>query len=289
MNPGEELWLSVFPPREPNPKREAEHIAHEGAPKLPYPSEKLIRSAARYCDVLVVHSYYWPGGDRPPWYIPTFRPKDRAKFDQLRETAHRHGMKLVPYFSPYYYKSTKTIARDDFVEEMKYALEELKVDGFYFDGISMDFRESYRIIRQARKLLGPDRVLHVHCSSDPLRSRRVYCPFIDTYADSILRGESGREGLPLDDFLRYTLSGRNISNAVGYWCYYGSTGTTSTHTYVNNDPTKEHIDTAFKAGVRFPRTEIGFEVIWPEDNGHLDFFDRYYYGKFRNGDDDGAK
>ena len=42
-------------PRNPIPKREAEHIAHEGAPKLPYPSEKLIRSAARYCQVLVVH------------------------------------------------------------------------------------------------------------------------------------------------------------------------------------------------------------------------------------------
>ena len=274
MKKGDEIWFSVFPPRPYNWPRAFEPIAHEGAPKQPYPSTKLIRSAARFCKVLVVHSYIWPGGDRPPWLIPTFVPSDRRQFDRMRDDVHRSGMKLLVYFSPFYYKSLRHVPGDDFLAEMRRALNDYKVDGFYFDGISMDFRQSYRIIRQARQLLGGDRLLYVHCSSDPLGSTRIYCPFIDTYADFILRGEAGRGGLKLDDFLRWILSGHNISNAVGYWCYYGSTGKKG---YVKDDPTAEHIAAALRNEVRIPRTEIGFEVIWEPGSGHLDFFDREYY------------
>ena len=128
-------------------------------------------------------------------------------------------MKLVVYFSPYYYKQVQRIAGDDFVAEMKRAIQEYRVDGLYFDGISMDFRQSYRIIREARRLLGDKGVLYVHCSIDPL-GIEIYCPFIDTYADYILRGESGR-GQQRRNSYRWTVSGYNISNTVGYWCYYG--------------------------------------------------------------------
>jgi hypothetical protein len=132
------------------------------------------------------------------------------------------------------------------------------------------------IIRLARQILGPDRILYVHCSSDPLGSTTVYCPFIDAYADFLLRGEAGRGDLSRDDFVRWVLSGYNISNAVGYWCYYGSTGKAG---YVADDPTHEDIEVALKYEVRIPRTEVGFEVIWKEDSGHLDQFDKVYFGR----------
>ena len=138
------------------------------------------------------------------------------EFIRVRDEAHKRGMKVVVYLSPYY-----STAPDIFAE-MQRVLNEYKVDGLYFDGISMDFRKSYAVIRRAREILGDNRILYVHCSSDPLYDGRIYCPFIDTYADYILRGEPGVWGLKLDDFLRWTLSGYNISNAVGYWCYYGS-------------------------------------------------------------------
>ena len=274
MRKGEEIWISVFPPRLYNWKRACEDLmAHEGNEgPFTYPSTALIRSAARYCQVMVVHSWLWPGGDRAPWKIPAFVPKDRKQFDRVRDDLHRAGMKMVPYFSPYYYSGK------DFFAEVRRALEEYKVDGLYFDGVTMDFRTSYEIVRETRRMLGDERILFRHCTSDPLESARIYCPFIDTYCDYIYRGESGRAGLELDDFLRWTLSGYHISNAVGYWVYTGSTGKPG---YVLQAPTREHIDAALRHEVRLPRTEIGYEynLAWKPHDGHLEFFDKYYYGE----------
>jgi hypothetical protein len=274
LKKGEEIWVSLFPPRPYNWKRAYEDLmAHEGnEPPYTYPSTALIQSTARYCKIMVVHSWWWPGGDREPWKIPTFVPKNRKEFDRVRDDLHRAGMKLVPYFSPYYYSGK------DFFAEVKRALDEYRVDGFYFDGVSMDFRTSYEIVRKTRRLLGADRILFRHCTSDPLASARIYCPFIDTYCDYIYRGESGRANLDLDDFLRWTLSGYNISNAVGYWVYTGSTGKPG---YVRQAPTREHIDAALRHEVRLPRTEIGYEhhLAWEPNDGHLQFFDRYYYSE----------
>ena len=105
MQKGEELWFSVFPPRPYNWARAYDDLmAHEGNEEpYSYPSASLIRSTARFCKVMVVHSWFWPGGDRAPWRIPRFVPKDMEKFNQMRDEIHRNGMKLVPYFSPYYY------------------------------------------------------------------------------------------------------------------------------------------------------------------------------------------
>jgi hypothetical protein len=274
MRKGEELWISVFPPRPYNWKRAYEDLmAHEGNEEpYTYPSTALIQSSAKYCRVMVVHSWFWPGGDRAPWKIPAFVPKDRKEFDRVRDDLHRAGMKMVPYFSPYYY------AGKDFFAEVWRALEEYKVDGLYFDGVTMDFRTSYEIVRRTREMLGDDRILFRHCTSDPLASARIYCPFIDTYCDYIYRGEAGRAGLELDDFLRWTLSGYNISNAVGYWVYTGSTGKPG---YVRQAPTREHIDAALRHEVRIPRTEIGYELnlAWKPSDGHLEFFDKHYYGE----------
>lgn len=274
MRKGEEIWISVFPPRPYDRKRADEDLmAHEGnEPPYSYPSTELIRSTARYCKVMVVHSWFWPGGDRAPWKIPEFVPKDRKEFDRVRDDLHRAGMKMVPYFSPYYYSGK------DFFAEVRRALDDYKIDGLYFDGVTMDFRTSYEIVRKTRQMLGDDRILFRHCTSDPLASARIYCPFIDTYCDYIYRGEAGRADLELDDFLRWTLSGYNISNAVGYWVYTGSTGKPG---YVRQAPTREHIDAALRHDVRLPRTEIGYEhnLAWKPGDGHLEFFDKHYYGE----------
>ncbi len=278
MNKGDEIWFSVFPPRPYNWKRAYEDLlAHEGNEEpYAYPSKELIQSTARYCKIMVVHSWFWPGGDRAPWLIPEFVPKDMEKFKQMRDEIHRNGMKLIPYVSPYYYKNTNTT--EGIFDEIKRVLNEYKADGVYFDGIANDFRKSYQVVRKTRQILGEDRILFRHCTTGPLASARIYCPFIDTYCDYIYRGESGRAGLELDDFLRWTLSGYNISNAVGYWVYTGSTGKPG---YVRQAPPAEHIDAALRNEVRIPRTEIGYELNlgWEPNDGHSDFFDKYYYGK----------
>jgi hypothetical protein len=274
MKKGDEIWFSVFPPRPYNWERAYEDLmAHEGNEEpFAYPSRELIKSTARFCQVMVVHSWFWPGGDEKPWLIPEFVPKDMEKFIRVRDDIHRNDMKMVPYFSPYYYVG------DDFWGQVNRALNRYKVDGLYYDGISSDFRHSYHFVRKTRRILGEDRILFRHCTTDPLGSARIYCPFIDTYCDYIYRGEAGRADLKLDEFLRWTISGYNISNAVGYWVYTGSTGKPG---YVRQAPIAEHIDAALRNEVRLPRTEIGYEygLVWEPNDGHLDLFDKEYYGK----------
>lgn len=278
---GEELWLGVFPPRLANPKRLAESVAHEGRADQPYPPNEIIRSDAKYCRVLAVHAYFWkdvPEALKPktgtyagrpnPWLTDRHVPSDMKEFVRMRDEAHRLGMKFVVYLSPYY--STAP----DIAAEMKRVIDEYKVDGLYFDGVSNDFRKSYRIVRQARQLLGDDGILYIHCSTDPLGSARVYCPFVDTYADYILRGEAGRADLPLARFLRWTISGRNISNAVGYWCYYGSTGKPG---YVNQLPTAQDIQSVLAAGARLWRTA----QFWSQSGADIGTFDEAYYGRLK--------
>ena len=270
----EEIWVSIFPPRPFNWKRSFESLAHEGGrkplEKYAYPSNELIRDVARFCKVFAVHSYIFPGGDKAPWLIPAFVPSDMKEFARVRDEVHGAGMKLIPYFSPYYYRGP------DFPAEIRRALDEHKVDGLYFDGVSMDFRKSYQLTRKAREMLGDDRLLYVHCSSDPLGSKTIYCPFIDTYSDYILRGEAGRGGQSLDAFLRYIVSGYNISNAVGVWCYYGSTGAAG---YVHKVPTSPDIDAALRNHVRLWRTKVVWQVHGKASDEAVDAFDREYYGK----------
>ena len=150
--------------------------------------------------------------------------------------------------------------------------------------ISTDFRKSYAVIRRAREILGDNRILYVHCSVDPLKDGRIYCPFIDTYADYIIRGEAGVYGLKLDDFLRWTISGYNISNVVGYWCYYGSnrqqgydSSTPKSYTYFDTLPTAEHIDAALRNKAFIWRQ--GQEWSQPKLKDDLAAFDKDYYGK----------
>ena len=126
----------------------------------------------------------------------------------------------MPYCSPYYCNAP------DIFGEMERVLDEYEMDGLYFDGwcpMRDDFRPGYYLMRRAREILG-DRILYMHSSTDPFGSVDMYPPFAFAYADFCLRGESGRGEGDLDTFLRYTVSGRQISNTVGMWCYYGSMG-----------------------------------------------------------------
>lgn len=295
---GDETWLSVFPPRPYNWNRAFEALEHDGGegPNA-YPTNDQIAAAAKYCKVLTLHAGIWK--DIPedlkeklssiprykqyvhgsmPFASTTHVPLDMTEFVRVRDEAQKRGMKVVVYLSPYY-----STAPDIFAE-MQRVLSEYRVDGLYFDGISMDFRKSYAIARRARAILGDSRILYVHCSSDPLNDGRIYCPFIDTYADYILRGEPGVWGLKLADFLRWTISGYNISNAVGYWCYYGSNrqqgydaSAPKAGRYFNTVPTSEHIDAAIENKVFIWRQ--GQDWSQPQTRDALAAFDKEYYGK----------
>jgi hypothetical protein len=244
--------------------REAEQVAHEGRPRpfpeAAYPSTEILEDAARHCRVLALHAYFWAAGPRRvdlragryalrrrPWTTSRHVPADPERFARVKEDARRLGMKLVVYLSPRY--STAP----DLFGEMRRVLDEYGVDGLYLDGISDDFRRNDEVVRRTREILGPDRILYLNASSEPFGTPRVHCPFIDSHADYVLRGDSGRGGLPLAKFLRYAVSGHDISNAVGLWCHYGSSGSLLP---VERAPSARHVAAALANHVRLWRRSV---------------------------------
>ena len=283
----DELWVSICPPRPLDREKFYQSIAHEGGSRDEngYPSNEIIRSAARHCQIFTVHERWaadapdWVENPPPglgggnythpkPWETDHPVPDNADEFARLRDEVRRSGMKFVVYFSPYF------CSAPDLFGEMKRVLDEYQVDGLYFDGWygkRDDFRAGYHLMRRARAILG-DRILYLHSSNEPFDTCRVYLPFVYAYADFLLSGEDNRYGLDLNEFLRYTVSGHQISNSVGMWCYYGSWS--DEPGYHHDVPSAEHIEMALKNRVRLWRQA----QMWSKFPEELARFDREYYG-----------
>lgn len=228
--------VSVFPPRKFNHTQSLQdRISHHGSlgewdpPPYPYPSNEQIEELSRYTNILVLHEMIWQGKltrrgipvktladiyTDVPFCCCEYIPVDEKELRRVIEKAHSLKMKVIPYMSPFY----STAKGKDFLDKVEDRLEKYNFDGVYFDDISADdILCSYSIIRETRRLL-KDKILYFHCTRDPLHSRNIYCPFIDTYADYILRAEGG-PGFN-DKYLRYVISGYNISNSIGYVCHH---------------------------------------------------------------------
>lgn len=278
----DELWVSICPPRPLDLEKFYQSISHEGTQEDPYPSNDIIRSASQHCQIFTVHEAWaadapdWaenpPGSNYQhpkPWETDHPVPADPGEFARLRDEVHRQGMKFIVYCSPYYSNAP------DIFAEMERILEEYGVDGLYFDGWCghrEDFRRFYQLVRRGRSILG-DQILYMHSSTEPFGTCRVYLPFVYSYADFILSGEAGRFGLDRETFLRYTVSGYQISNATGMWCHYGSWS--DEPGYHSDVPITEHIEMALRNHVRIWRNTQSWSKF-PEE---LARFDREYYGQ----------
>lgn len=201
-----------------------------------FPSDETIQGYARYGNVLILHVWQKGAGpfqgneisSRAEWYGKSamwatwrYEPLDEGELNRVVGTAHGLGMYVLPYMSPAYFPGNA----QEFLLELKRVLEAYAFDGVYYDGTSQDILHAYDVMKGTREVLGEDRLLYVHVPSPILGSpgsytqgRYVYCPFIDTYANFILRSEH-IDSFD-DDTLRYTISGYNISNAVGFVCNY---------------------------------------------------------------------
>ena len=284
----DEMWVSICPPRPEDSARMVQSISHDIMYNMQddselverYPTTDTLREIAGTCQILTLHEEIWsdapgwvedpPGGfyEHPkPWETDRHQPFDEAEFARMRDEAHALGMAVVPYCSPYY------CSAPDLYGEMERVLEEYQFDGLYFDGwagFRDDFRPAYAMIRKARELLG-DRILYMHTSSEPYGTVRVYPPFVFAYSDFCLRGEADRDGLELDTFLRYAVSGHQISSSVGMWCHFGSMGEEGYHFVV---PSSEDIAAALRNRVRIWRQTRQ----WRGHPEELARFDREYYG-----------
>jgi hypothetical protein len=264
LRESDELWISVCPPRRTSALRESQEIAHEGRPRPwpdgAYPATSVVEDAGRHCDVFALHAYFWDAGPRRvdlragryalrrrPWTTARHVPADPERFARLKDDVRRAGMAFVVYLSP------RHSTAPDVALEMKRVVREYGVDGLYLDGVSDDFRTSDAILRGAREAVGPDGIVYLNASDEPFGTPRVRCPFLDARADFVLRGDSGRGGLPLDRFLRYAVSGRNVSNAVGVWCHYGSSGRVVP---ADRAPPARDVEAARRHGVRLWRRSV---------------------------------
>jgi hypothetical protein len=227
------MYVSVLPPRPFEWARSyRDRIAHWGVnPPWTFghcPSVEMITSAAKYANILILHDQIWKGKlsrhgielvteeqliEDSAYCSYTYEAVDEPELHQVVQTAHRLGMKVVPYFSPTFSMSSGA----EFLDMVQHTLEQYGFDGAYFDGVTFDLQQGYELIRRARKMLG-DRILYIHSTWEPLMSRSVYCPFIDAYADFILRGEHPAD-FEDDAYLRYVLAGYNASNAIGMVCH----------------------------------------------------------------------
>jgi len=95
-------------------------------------------------------------------------------------------------------------------------MDKYKFDGIYSDGYVWDVSYSYHQVKKLRRTLG-DKLLYLHNTVDTFYNRYLFCPFINTYADFVLRGEFPGEFD--ENYMRYGLSGYNSSNTINYVCH----------------------------------------------------------------------
>jgi len=233
----QKMLISVFPPRKYDSAAASGYrIVHHFEVNKPYPASKDIKNWSKWGNILVLHSTIWKGrlsGKKSenmstadvyldaPFARKKITARNDAEFRRVIEDAHACGMKLLPYLHPFDYPGTA----NEFMDEVKKICNEFNIDDLYYDGVSHEIMEAYTIMKETRALLGM-KLLYVHCPSPILGDINTsyfngfyaYCPFIDTYADMMLRAEH------MDTIerhnLRYTVNGKNISNTIGFLCSY---------------------------------------------------------------------
>ena len=223
--PGAELWVSIGPPRAYRWKDSLEQrLIWQGSwakPELAVPGDEKIAKWFAYGNIL------WLQSEKmlyKTWYHTDFFPQLPEEFARVIETTHRLGRRVIAYASPFYF--VKGIDRGPsangtnvgaYLEEVADFLRRYPtLDGIYFDGVYPGSVENtYRVCRATRALLGDEKILEIHCTGNA-PGGRCYNPAADTYADFILRGEG--EGFIGEEWLRYFVSGYNISNAIGVVC-----------------------------------------------------------------------
>ena len=209
LGAGTLLGVSVFPPRPYDWKKSFDwQLAHTNH----FPPDSALKSWSQYVKLVTLHQGIW-AGERRQEPVGPYEIEDEDEFRRVIATCHRLGMKLIPYMSPYYFHD-QTI--DGFLTNLAEKRARYGFDGVYFDGIYFkDWLKSYKLMRRTREML-PDGPLYLHTSwGPPVGQHDIWCPFVDTYADIVLRGEGKKSDTPGDNYMRYVAAGYKLSNATG--------------------------------------------------------------------------
>ncbi len=217
-----EVFVGVCPPREFDWQRSFENVVHYSSHVQRYPSDEQIEEFSRWASVLQLHSWIWKDrydetkpddtGRQPPplwwdysWLAPDYRwiADNDDELQRVVATAHRHGMKVIPYVNFYLLHTTGERKNNYHLQlaELRKIYEKYGFDGFYLDGLYVFEPEpSYTIMRTIRQMVGDEGWLTLHNTGTSF-------PFIDAYADLIITSEHA-------SFDRWASTSYKISNAT---------------------------------------------------------------------------
>ena len=232
------LCVGVCPPKPYDWDRSfQEQVVWHWSDKTGYPLNEDLRSWKPYGNVVLLQSEVMLWKD---WNLDFVPRLGLDEFARVRKTIHDLGMRFIVYTSPYYFlKGTsqeKQAVNDKpgvspgaivkgenmplFLEAITRVMRDLKPDGLYFDGQYMENPAGlYALARHARRIIGEDGILEWHSTTElGAWGSRMYMPQADAYTDVQLRGE-GQDAIYGDfDYLRFFVSGYNISNCIGVLC-----------------------------------------------------------------------
>jgi hypothetical protein len=233
------LCLGVCPPRPYNWKSSiTDQVVWNWSDENAYPADRLIDAWQAGGNILLLQSEAMLWTD---WHAD-FTPRLGAKeFERVRDRVHSYGGRLIVYTSPFYFLKgldgnrtfqaswvpkpgkPSTAFGDNlqlFMEAITGVMNELKPDGLYFDNVyCLNAAALYALARHSRRIVGDKGLLEWHTTLELGDMKGdFYMPHADAYTDYQLRGERRNERYADVNYLRFFVSGYNVSNAIGVLC-----------------------------------------------------------------------
>ncbi len=209
LGAGTLLGVSIYPPRPYDWEKSFDwQLAHTNS----YPPDSALETWSHYVKLVTLHDAMWAGG-KPRSYTGPYEVRDPGQFRRVIATCERLGLKVIPYMSPYYHVEPRV---EQFMAQLARLRTQYGFHGIYYDGLyTRDWVRSYRIMRLTRAMF-PEGPLYLHDTlSAPAHEYDIWCPFIDTYADIVLRGEGRPTEGSTPPYVRYVAAGYRLSNAIG--------------------------------------------------------------------------
>ncbi len=203
-----------------------------------YPPEENIKSWSKKGNIALLQSEVLLWKD---WNLDFVPRLGVGEFERVRKQFHDNGMRFIVYTSPYFFlKDTPQEQNannsqpgvcpgavtdgsniDSFLPAIRRVMNNLKPDGLYYDGIyCTNPAAQYALARYSRQIVGEKGLLEWHSTMALTQGwgDTCYMPHADAYTDVQLRGE-GLNSMYADfNYLRFFISGYNISNVTGVVC-----------------------------------------------------------------------
>ena len=235
------LWVGVCPPKSYDWERSLrDNVVWHWSRETGYPPDEELVSWAEWGNTALLQSEVMLWKDWNLAFEPRLGPEE---FARVRKTFHENGMRFMVYTSPaYFFPGTEYEKEafnsfdnftnwpplngeggniDAFLGAISGVMEQHKPDGLYFDGqYYKDPAALYALARKSRAIVGEDGLLEWH-STAALGTGLCSLPQADAYLDFLLRGEAEDKQYENFDYLRYFVSGYNVSNTIGVLCNNG--------------------------------------------------------------------